>query len=193
MQEYTFKATPMRRPQSWMVQDGQLLRRGAAKALKLSDVTKAAWGDLTHRGMRNAWLHLTGPDEVVKIECNDSGLGDEREIFLKLCQRVCEGLEQENPDLPIRQGGSDALRWSLFLIGLMATLGGLFFVWSVVSGSVRQNELTVLLIGGFMILAFGALAWAFAPWQPVQTLKPREMSLLLSGMSAPMQRPDDDA
>ncbi|MEM1087900.1 MAG: hypothetical protein AAGH90_09225 [Pseudomonadota bacterium] len=193
MREYSFKPAMAQREATWMVRDGHLLKRGAERALKLYDVTSVAWGDMTYRGTRNAWLHLTGPDGVVKIECNDAGFGDDRHTFLKLCESVCQVLAAECPDLPIRQGGGRALQWSMFLLGAMAAGVGVLFLWAVLSGTVRQNEVTVGLLGAFMAAAFGYVAWIFAPWQPVQTLSPREMALYLSGMTAPVDRPEDDA
>ncbi|MEO1642240.1 MAG: hypothetical protein AAFR74_02810 [Pseudomonadota bacterium] len=193
MREYTFKPALARREVFWMVRDGHLLKRGAERALNLSEVTSAAWGDMAYRGTRNAWLHLTGPDGVVKIECNDAGVGDDRNTFLKLCESVCRVLADECPELPIRQGGGRALQLSMFLLGVMAACVGVLFLWAVLSGTVRQNEVTVGLLGAFMAAAFGYVAWVFAPWQPVQTLSPREMSLYLSGMTAPVNRPEDDA
>ncbi|MEL8055530.1 MAG: hypothetical protein AAGK66_05200 [Pseudomonadota bacterium] len=193
MREYTFKPAIIRPEATWMVRDGHLLKRGAERALKLSEVTSAAWGDMTYRGTRNAWLHLTGPDGVVKIECNDTGVGDDRHTFLKLCEKVCGVLVEECPDLPIRQGGGRAFQWSMFILGAMAAGVGLLFLWAALSGTVRQNEMTLILIGAFMAVAFGFVAWMFAPWQPAQTLTPREMALYLSGMTAPVDRPEDDA
>jgi len=193
MQEYTFKSAAFRKPQSWTIREGHLLKRGAEAALKLSEVSRATWGDMTHRGTRNAWLHLTGPDGVVKIECSDAGGSKSRETFLKLCHKVCETLAREHPDLPIRQGGGDALRWSLFLIGLGAALVGLFFVWAGITGNVKRGEVMAIMLGAGFAGVFGLMVWSFAPWRDVQTLSPKEMTLLLGGMTAPMDGPDDDA
>lgn len=175
-----------------MIRDGHLLKRGADQALNLSEVTSAAWGDMTYRGTRNAWLHLTGPDGVIKIECNDAGFGPDRHVFLELCHRVCEVLSERCPDLPIRQGGGHALRWSMFLIGILAALVGIFFFWAGVSGNVRQAEVTVILLGAFMMIAFGYVAWVFAPWQPVKSLSPSEMALYFDALTTPMDRPERD-
>lgn len=193
MQEYTFKPALLRRARTWAVRDGHVLRKGADKALKLSDVTKATWGEISYRGTRNTWLHLTGPDGVTKIECGDSGNSQERETFLRFVKAVCKALIDENPDLAIRQGGGVGLKWSMFIIGLIGALFGLAFVFAGLTGQLKRGEMMAVISGGLMVAFLGLLAWNYAPWRPGLILSPREMVVLLGGMTAPMDGPDYDA
>lgn len=189
MQEYSFKPAIIRRPQVWALKDGHLVRRGADMALDLSKVERAVWGDITHRGIRSAWLYLTGPDGVTKIQCNDAGDGNDRTAFLELSKAICETLARVTPDLAIRQDGGAGLKWSMFLIGLIGGLCGLVFVWAGVTGNVKRGEMQAILLGGILATGLLYMAWSFAPWRGDETLTPAQMAASLSGMIAPNRAP----
>lgn len=184
MREYTFKPAIARREQVWAIQDGHLMRRGGASAIDLAHVQGAIWGDMAYRGTRTSWLHLEGEEAVTKIECNDSGVGEDRSEFLALIEAICAQLAEVQPDLPVRQGGGRALKWSLFLIGLMGGALGLVFVWAGLTGNVVRGEALAIIFGGLMAASLFYLAYQYLPWRTDTVLTPAQMRRLVQDLGA---------
>jgi len=91
-------------------------------------------------------------------------------------------LEEESPDLEIRIDGGSGFRMAMFVIGLLGGLAGLFFALAGALDWVKRGHL--LAIGGGLVFAglLFALARAYAPWRPVETLSPKELGVLFASI-----------
>jgi len=179
MREFTFKPAMIGADQTWALKDGYLMRKGADRAIKLSEVTRASWNDMTLRGERSTWLHLTDATGVVKVEGSDSGGETNREILLSLVRAVLEDLEQEAPTLEVRIDGGDAVRRATFIIFAIATLAGLFFFYAGTTGMVVRGAVWAMLGGGLGAAFAGYMAWTYAPWRDAVYMAPGDLSRLI--------------
>lgn len=161
MREYSFKPAPVRKTQTWAIKDDHLIRRGAASALKLADLTAASWNTVTYRGTRSAWLHLVSETGVTKIECTDSGGG--RDDFFALIIAVAQALKRVNPELEIKFGYSAPWRTALFVLGILGTLLGAFFIYIGLSNMTGKGGVEATIAGVAMMILLLPVAWTCRP------------------------------
>ena len=191
MREYTFKPAPVRKEQTWAIKDGHLMRRGGVQALDLAKVTDASWNTVSYRGTRSAWLHLTSADSVSKLECNDQGGG--RDDFFALIQAVLSELQRLQPDLQIKHGYSAPWRMALFILGVAATLLGVFLIYAGISNMTGRGSVEASIAGLALVVLMFPVAWTCRPNLKAQTFTAKEMMAeiaLLSG--APVPGPEHD-
>lgn len=104
LREFTFVNDPGRKPITWALQNGHVMRKGGAKAMRLADVVRAQWGDLTYRGTRYAWLELFGPDGEMKLDCRDAASDTDRRVFLDFATAVLADLHAAQPGFAVKTG-----------------------------------------------------------------------------------------
>lgn len=155
------------------------MRKGGDRAIKLSEVTRANWNDMTLRGVRSTWLQLRDAKGVVKVEGSDSGGDANRATLLQLIDSVLLELETDAPDLEVRVDGGDAFRRAMFIILALGALGGLFFFYAGATGMVKRGDVWAMLGGGLGAVFAGYLAWTYAPWQSAVFMKPGELAHLI--------------
>lgn len=190
MREYTFKPAPVRKTQTWAIKDDHLMRRGAAQALKLADVTSARWNSVTYRGTRSAWLHLQSGKDTLKIEHTDGG--GARAEFLALIHAVAASLARVNPSLAIKYDYSAPWRIALFVLGLAGTLFGLFLVYIGLTG---RGAMEATVAGGAISLLLFPVAWTCRPNLKSATGDPASLIALIEGLggtSMPDPEPDPE-
>lgn len=192
MREFTFKPALVRKQQVWAIKEDHLMRRGAAQALKLADVTSASWNSVSYRGTRSAWLHLTAGDQTTKIECTDSGGG--RGEFLALIHAVARVLERVNPDLPIRYGYAAPWRMALFILALLGSLFGLFFVFAGLTDMTGKGAVQATIAGAAMCILLVPVAWSCRPDVKGTTGGPASLAALIESLGgSSVQDPDRDS
>ncbi len=171
MQEYAFKPAALVREQVWTIKDGHLLKRGADKAVKLSELTGATWGSFAYRGTQSEWLHLKGPSGETKLTCNMVG-GPDQATYRSLLEALARELEEANPNLPIKAGGGQAYQIAMFIIGLLGAIGGVVFFIAGALGWAKRSEVMLMILGAGMAFALGSLAWTNAPWRGAKIITP---------------------
>ena len=176
-QEFTFKPALIGAADTWMIKDGHLMKRGGKRALDLSKVEAATWGDMTVRGQRSAWLTLQGDGEPFRVGCNDGGTGADRHQFLGLIEAISGTL---NESARIRMDGGVGFSMAMFVLGVLGVLCGLFFVLAGVMDWVKRGNLYAIL-GGLAAAGFmGWLALSYAPWKQVVTVSAREFGAFIT-------------
>ena len=183
MREYTFKPAAVRKAQTWAIKDDHLMRRGGATALDLAAVTSASWQTVTYRGTRSAWLHLTSPDGVTKLECTDHGGG--RDEFLNLISAVALTLARVRPDLEIAHGYSAPWRIALFVLGIAGTLLGLFFVYAGLTNMTGKGSVQATIAGLALLVLMFPVAWTCRPNFKAKTYPPHYLAVEVSLLGGP--------
>ncbi len=179
MNEYSFKPALLGAAQVWTIKDGHVLRRGGTRAVDLSKIQSATWGDMAVRGTRSAWLYLKGDGEPLKIVCNDSGGGNDRAVFLDFVAAISDELNAQNTGAEIRIDGGAGFSMAMFVIGVFGLLGGLFFVLAGAMDWVKRGHILAI-VGGLAGAGFmGWLAWSYAPWRQVAQVSAKELGDLV--------------
>lgn len=191
MREYTFKPAPVRKAQSWAIKDGHLMRRGAAQAVKLADITEASWNTVTYRGTRSAWLHLKTDAYTTKVEYTDQG--GSRDEFFGLIVAISESLGRVNPDLQIKHGYSAPWRTALFLLGLIGTALGVFLLFAGVTNMTGKGSVQAGIAGGALVILMLPVAWTCRPNMRAATFGPDGLAAEIAGLGGPsMAHPNSD-
>ncbi|MEO1304747.1 MAG: hypothetical protein AAFV37_07220 [Pseudomonadota bacterium] len=183
MREYSFKPAPVRKAQTWAIKDDHLMRRGGTSALNLAKVTGASWNTVTYRGTRSAWLHLYSEDETVKIECTDSG--GERNEFLSLIQAVLASFQRVNPALEIEYGYSAPWRVALFILGLLGTFGGIFFVYAGLTDMTGRGQVEATIVGTALLILMAPVAWTCRPNLEAAKFSAASLAVLVAEIGGP--------
>lgn len=169
--EFEFRPEPAVRSYIWTVRDGHVMRRGGS-AMRLSEVKRANWIDISYRGTRSAWLELSDGRNTMKIACTDQGQGSDRISFLRLVMAVMRVLDTDAPELLISTDGNGVIERALFGLsclglGLGAALIGFNF------GSLIQS---VPGLSGILLLLVSAIvAMKYQPWRPKNAVSPSEI------------------
>ncbi len=192
MREFRFKPAPVRKEQTWAIKDDHLMRRGGSTALNLAKVTDASWNTVTYRGTRSAWLHLTSEAAVTKIEYTDHG--GSRDEFFGLIVAISEVWNRVNPALEIKHGYSAPWRMALFLLGLLGTLAGMFFIFAGLTNMTGRGQVEATIIGGAMIILLLPVAWTCRPNLKAKTYGPEGLAAEIADLGGPaMQAPEHSA
>ena len=190
MREYSFKPAPVRKAQTWAIKDDHLMRRGGTTALNLAKVTGASWNTVTYRGTRSAWLHLYSEDVTTKIECTDSGGG--RDEFFSLIQAILASLQQVNPSLEIEYGYSAPWRVALFILGILGTFGGIFFVYAGLTNMTGRGQVEATIVGMALLILMVPVAWTCRPNIEAAKFDAASLAALVAEFGGPpVQTPED--
>ena len=189
MQEYSFKPAPVRKTQTWAIKDDHLMRRGGSTALNLAKVTSASWNTVTYRGTRSAWLHHHSEAETMKIEYTDQG--GARDEFFGLIVAVLATLKRVNPGLEIEYGYSAPWRLALFILGILGTLAGVFFIFAGVTNMTGRGQVEASIVGVALIVLLLPVAWACRPNLKAQTFAPDALAAEIAQLGGPPM-PDPD-
>ncbi|MEM8617172.1 MAG: hypothetical protein AAGF20_09585 [Pseudomonadota bacterium] len=190
MREYTFKPALLRKTEIWTIKDGYLMRRGGARAVELSTITSGVWNEVSYRGTRSAWLHLTDPHGKTRLEYNYGSEG--RDDFLGLLRALSEALVLRAPSIKIKIGYGSAIAWSMFLFGCLGVLFGVFMVAAGAMGMTNQNDLFAIGFGIGFIALTGSIAYYNQPWHSGKQITPAEFSAILIALGAPAVAPPED-
>ena len=191
MREYSFKPAPVRKAQTWAIKDDHLMRRGGSAALNLAKVTGASWNTVTYRGTRSAWLHLYSEDVTTKIECTDSGGG--RDEFFALIQAILASLQQVNPSLEIEYGYSAPWRVALFILGILGTFGGIFFVYAGLTNMTGRGQVEATIVGMALLILMVPVAWTCRPNMEAAKFDAASLASLVAEFGGPPVHTPEDA
>ena len=192
MREFRFKPAPVRKEQTWAIKDDHLMRRGGSTALNLAKVTDASWNTVTYRGTRSAWLHLTSEAGTTKIEFTDHG--GARDEFFALIVAISEVWTRVNPTLEIKHGYSAPWRMALFLLGVLGTFAGMFFIFAGLTNMTGRGQVEATIIGGAMIILLLPVAWTCRPNLKARTYGPEGLAAEIADLGGPtMQAPEHSA
>ena len=97
MREFQFKRDPHADLEYWAIKNGQLAKRGGSKALKLREVDRAVWTDLTQRQLRIYQLEVATATQSVTLTCHDPGGTENLDVFLALCLIVSLEVDEDVP------------------------------------------------------------------------------------------------
>ena len=189
MQEYSFKPAPVRKTQTWAIKDDHLMRRGGSTALNLAKVTSASWNTVTYRGTRSAWLHLHAEAGTMKIEYTDQG--GARDEFFGLIIAVLATLKRVNPGLEIEYGYSAPWRLALFILGILGTLAGVFFIFAGATNMTGRGQVEASIVGVALIVLLLPVAWTCRPNLKAQTYAPDALAAEIAHLGGPPM-PDPD-
>lgn len=162
------------------------MKRGGKRALDLSKVESATWGDMTVRGQRSAWLTLNGDGEPFRVACSDGGTGSDRHQFLGLVVAITDKLPEP---ARIRMDGGAGFSMAMFVLGILGVLGGLFFMLAGAMDWVKRGNVYAIL-GGLAAAGFmGWLAWVYAPWKQVVTVSAAEFGSFITALRSANAQP----
>lgn len=168
------------------------MRRGGSSALNLAKVTGASWNTVSYRGTRSAWLHLYSEDHTTKIECTDSGGG--RDEFLSLIQGVLASLQRVNPSLEIEYGYSAPWRVALFILGILGTFGGIFFVYAGLTNLTGRGQVEATIVGMALLILMVPVAWTCRPNLEASKFDAASLAALVAESGGPpVEAPEDTA
>ncbi|MEO0450204.1 MAG: hypothetical protein AAFZ74_07830 [Pseudomonadota bacterium] len=192
MREYSFKPAPVRKTQTWAIKDDHLMRRGGSTALNLAKVTGASWNTVTYRGTRSAWLHLHAEAGTMKVEYTDHG--GARDEFFGLIQSILGSLQRVNPNLEIEFGYSAPWRVALFILGLLGTVGGMFFIFAGLTNMTGRGQVEATIVGGALVLLMLPVAWTCRPNLQAKTFRADDLAAEIERLGGPaMSDPDSDS
>ena len=183
MREFTFKPAPVRNEQTWAIKDNHLMRRGGTAAMDLGKVTRASWNTVTYRGTRSAWLHLHTAGETMKIEYTDHG--GARDGFFSLIAAILDVFRSVNPDLEIEYGYSAPWFVALFGLGILGTLGGVFFIILGLTGMTGKGQVQATIAGAALVILFLPVAWRCRPNLKATTFGPDGLSAEIAEYGGP--------
>lgn len=169
--EFEFRPEPAVRRYIWTVRDGHVMRRGGS-AMRLSEVKRASWIDMSYRGTRSAWLELSNGRDTMKIACTDQGQGPDRIAFLRLIMAVMRGLDDDAPGLLITTDGNGVVERALFGLSCLGMILGGVLIGSnlelLVQGIPGLSGMFLLVVSAFAVLRF-------QPWRPKNAASPSEI------------------
>lgn len=190
MREFSFKPAPVRKEQTWAIKDDHLMRRGGSAALNLAKVTGASWNTVSYRGTRSAWLHLESEAGTTKIEYTDNG--GARDDFFGLIQAILAVFQRVNPGLEIEYGYSAPWRVALFILGLLGTMGGVFFIYAGLTNMTGRGQVEATIVGGALVILMLPVAWTCRPNMQAAKFDAAALSAEIAQLGGPpMPDPDD--
>ena len=159
------------------------MRRGGSTALNLAKVTAASWNTVTYRGTRSAWLHLHSEAGTMKVEYTDQG--GSRDEFFGLIQGILGSLQRVNPGLEIEYGYSAPWRVALFILGLLGTVGGLFFIFAGLTNMTGRGQVEATIVGGALVILMLPVAWSCRPNMQAKTFRADALSAEIESLGGP--------
>lgn len=193
MQTFAFKPAVLRRRTNWILDSGMLTRNGELFS-DLGRITGVRYAEMSMRRSHSEWFELSFPGGRHRIPCN-MWPGDENNTeFRKLCAAILSELAERKPDLQVVIGAGGAVRWSMFLIGLLAALFGLVVFLAVFAGGVRESKAAFALLSGGGFILFGVwLGWSYRPWVPPRVMGVSAARDMLSRLAMDKQPADNKA
>lgn len=153
-------------------------------------MTSASWNTVSYRGTRSAWLHLQSEAGTTKIEYTDHG--GARDEFFGLIQAILQVFERANPELEIEYGYSAPWRVALFILGLLGTVGGLFFIFAGLTNMTGRGQVEATIVGGALVILMLPVAWTCRPNLQAAKLSSAALSAEIAQLGgSPVPDPED--
>lgn len=166
VQSFEFKPALLQGRNNWTL-DGGFLTRNGELFCSLDDITGARFAQMSVRHTHSAWFDLQFEGGRHRIACNMPPGDENYRQFMSLCAAVLNDLDTRKSGIRVSFGAGGAVRWSMFLTGLVAALFGLGILISLANGGVRESRTLAAFIFGAGFALFGAgMSWSYRPWAP---------------------------
>lgn len=172
MQGFAFKPAVLRGGDNWTIDSGMLTRNGELYC-SFANVKSARFAQMSTNRTHSAWLDLQTDLRNNRIGCNMPPGSADYVAFISLCTAVFEQLDQQEPKPPVAIGAGGGVRWSMFILGILTAIFGLFMAIMGLAGAVNRGTELGAIGGGCAAIVFGGwLGWSFRPWAPPLLLGP---------------------
>lgn len=187
MQGFEFKPALLRGRDNWTIDSGMLTRNGELYC-SFANVKAARFAQMTTSRNHTAWLDLKTDRRRNRIACNFHPASQDYQAFNTLCLAIMDELDRAVPDTRVAIGAGGGVRWSMFILGLLTAVFGVFMTGMGLAGRVNDGTVLFAAMFGLGAVAFGLwLGWTFRPWAPPLTLSPSEARSYLARFSAEQQ------
>lgn len=187
-QVFAFHPAPARAQRVYRLEGG-VLRLDSDWNLDLRTVTRAAYvqhrvGDGLMRRL-DLWQgetrHTIGWTGAAGGWVHDDGAY----AFLALCGATGNALQAAAPGVSLTWGEYGRSRLALFLVGVLAVLGGLgIFAGAQLSGVSGDRLMGAAIPMALLVLFGGGVALVNAPWRRLPRLEPQGLAPILEAMAA---------
>lgn len=166
--EFRYKVAPLRFAQTWTL-DGDRLTTPSG-TLDLRQVTRCQLAEMgVRRGGIIRRLDLFHPGGKLSVPVTGTGGDAQVQTHAALMEAIFDRLAARDATLPLLMGEAGAVRWSMFLAGLFALVGGVGLGLAVLAGSARGG--TEVLTPLVVLIAFGLiLSVRYRPWRALPQL-----------------------
>jgi hypothetical protein len=172
--------------------EGVVLRKGEGAPVKMafSDMGHIRYWALSASRMSFEGFDFTSASgETIELRLRypeNAGEGHpDRVAHARIMREVLEKLAVHRPDLTVEIGTKPWVRWSLFLIGVIALMFTVMAIWLVFETGRNDRFLTAALPFGLLFIFGGALTWANRPGQDKVFLRPVDLIEKAPGSVSP--------